>query len=1408
MAVDVSGLEAKYGIPDGLYSAIINAGEQSGQNAVSPKGAVGYAQLMPATARDLGVDPHDPAQNLDGGARYTAHLWNKYQDAALTAAAYNAGPGAVDKHGGVPPYPETKDYVQRVTGAMGNGQDETPPPDAAFTGGTVPKAGPAAVAPDEKPPADDAFTGGAFPTAGPAAVPGPAPGSGSVVFAGSSTPVNAAQEKTAQDLYQSGQFDPNAKPGQPGFVMGVQPGSQAPQGVAYIDQDGSFHPAPQGAITDPNPLLHGITTLSRSVPGFSELSAGMGTAVDAVRGALQGEQVTPQAIADTYAAERKRQDVGAQEFQAAHPIASDLVKGVGFAAPAALAVATGGASEVPAAATMARSGIGALATRTALGTAKNATLGAIYASTNALAQPGSLSQRLTGADNAILPGMALGVAVPAALGGAKIALRVGGAAKNALLQAAEPFSARFSQAAAERQAGNVIASNASDLPAVRASLANGPTEIVPGSVPTTFQQTQDTGLGTLERGVATKSRGAFGDVRAAQNAARVSALGNVQASADPVMVSKYLTSQLDQLDATHTAAVQAATDAAQGKAAAIGGTGTPEGYGADLRAALIDAEKASKARYGALSDAIDPSGKLTANVAATKGAAADILANEPATAAPVTGDEAGVFQAAQAMPDVAPARDLLALRKRVNNVASAEKRANGSTATYARLQRLKTAIDTNLATTVSDKIASDAQAVAAGQMAPDQAIGARIGAWQDDWQQWRQQADARTSGQASAGENAEVGTAAVPRVDGAGSSAAGGSSIAQGNPSLPSNADLTAARSDIEQWRSRPTGSLFGTVQRLGGIKLTDGRGTALAGPDIGPALRDVRVPGLVNNRNGLPPEQMAQALADRGFFGPNVADPSRTFEAALIQEARGNKVYAPPVGGESGAGAQIEHEVQDAGISAADRPDVAAQRLAAYRAARSSLLARARAIGIENPESMGLNDLAGDVQEREAIQAEGGGAAPAPDPHGAEFDRLSAAKGPTFDQAANDRLKAFNAAYAEHARTFGIQSVAQTLRTKGYAGDFLLPDGSVPGKHFVSGPAGFNTVSAAVKASPDALPILQDYAASSLKRAAGQNGTIDPAKFELWQKNHADALRALPPETQARFADAASAGQAVGDAAVTRAAAIKAAQTGAVGRVMGLSEPQDVTRTVRTILGGNTAVADMRALATAAKANPDAFAGLRQAVADHITGQFLGTADEATSGVAQLKGADLINYVKKNRAALGQVFTPTELNNLDAIAADIRRSNMSVKLPGGSNENAGEAREKSRTMLDILGASIGAGLGHHFGTMGSAVGSGAGVAVSEFTQQLRAQGIANVENLVTRAMTDPNVAKALLARVPEDAGKPVAGAMNSRMRTLLAALAGTRVGQPVHTAPSNALLHRTVPSRMALPTSNALMPR
>ncbi len=104
-----------YSLDPDLIRAVIEVESGGDPNAISPKGAQGLMQLMPETSRFLGVDnPFDPRENILGGSWYLRDMLNEFGSLDLALAAYNAGPSAVRQYGGIPPYPETEDYIRVV----------------------------------------------------------------------------------------------------------------------------------------------------------------------------------------------------------------------------------------------------------------------------------------------------------------------------------------------------------------------------------------------------------------------------------------------------------------------------------------------------------------------------------------------------------------------------------------------------------------------------------------------------------------------------------------------------------------------------------------------------------------------------------------------------------------------------------------------------------------------------------------------------------------------------------------------------------------------------------------------------------------------------------------------------------------------------------------------------------------------------------------------------------------------------------------------------------------------------------------------------------------------------------------------------------------------------------------------
>ena len=111
-------LARRYKIPEDVFLRLIMKESRWDAEARSSRGAIGLAQLMPATAKSLGINPHDPIQNLEGGARYLVEQYEVFGSWPLAVAAYNAGPYAVKKYDGVPPYRETQRYVKEVLGQV------------------------------------------------------------------------------------------------------------------------------------------------------------------------------------------------------------------------------------------------------------------------------------------------------------------------------------------------------------------------------------------------------------------------------------------------------------------------------------------------------------------------------------------------------------------------------------------------------------------------------------------------------------------------------------------------------------------------------------------------------------------------------------------------------------------------------------------------------------------------------------------------------------------------------------------------------------------------------------------------------------------------------------------------------------------------------------------------------------------------------------------------------------------------------------------------------------------------------------------------------------------------------------------------------------------------------------------
>ena len=131
----------QYGIPQDLFLKQINAESAWDPQAVSRVGAYGLGQLMPATAAELGVDPRDPAQNLEGAARYLRQQYDRFGDWRHALAAYNAGPSRVEQYGGIPPFEETQNYVEKIMGGPSVSTKEVTQMPQGLLANIMPKTG-------------------------------------------------------------------------------------------------------------------------------------------------------------------------------------------------------------------------------------------------------------------------------------------------------------------------------------------------------------------------------------------------------------------------------------------------------------------------------------------------------------------------------------------------------------------------------------------------------------------------------------------------------------------------------------------------------------------------------------------------------------------------------------------------------------------------------------------------------------------------------------------------------------------------------------------------------------------------------------------------------------------------------------------------------------------------------------------------------------------------------------------------------------------------------------------------------------------------------------------------------------------------------------------------------------------
>lgn len=536
-------------------------------------------------------------------------------------------------------------------------------------------------------------------------------------------------------------------------------------------------------------------------------------------------------------------------------------------------------------------------------------------------------------------------------------------------------------------AGRRLQAAASDPAAVRRALATqGPPAL--NDQPTTAQLTRDPGLLAVERGVSRTVPQAQAPVlarAAAQNDARVGAVRGIAEGGDPAALPEALQQQTADADAaaaqrvaqiqTQTAGDVTATDAAgQARVAgeqqaaadarsAMGGDLPPgsEGQvGAALRAPIDAANQAAKARESALWNQIDPDGTLAVNMAPVKAGALDILKEMSPNAAPLTGNEAGIFETAAALPNVQSFKDLGALRSRLTDAIRQERGPTGDPQAVRRMSMLLGHVSDAMEAPVAGQIQKEETAIAAGTMAPEDAMAHQFLQEARDFDVQRR-LEAR---QASAGgdlgqgfaDNGQGRSAAVSGARGTESqaaresgNAAGNSGLQEGQPALIPNFDEAA--------QARYAAARQATADRSATFKNPPGVKEALqGGPQSGTfRLPDTSVPaafirvgpeGASRVQSYLAAGGSPEAIADAAAFSlrRDASRPDGTLDPAKYAEwakKRGSFLSAlPDSAAKFGAAADAQRAAETGSAEAAQTLKDAVK--AAQRTVDEAVAARA----------------------------------------------------------------------------------------------------------------------------------------------------------------------------------------------------------------------------------------------------------------------------------------------------------------------------------------------------------------------------------------------------------------------------------------------------------------------------------
>ena len=408
---------------------------------------------------------------------------------------------------------------------------------------------------------------------------------------------------------------------------------------------------------------------------------------------------------------------------------------------------------------------------------------------------------------------------------------------------------------------------------------------------------------------------------------------------------------------------------------------------------------------------------------------------------------------------------------------------------------------------------------------------------------------------------------------------------------------------------------------------------------------------------------------------------------------------------------------------------------------------------------------------------ASGAGVPPAGEP---ALGAAPATPADIIDTDAAQRLARANEATIARVNAFDTGLHKRILARPSEVNPYTMPAEQIPSKIFAKGTAGGENVTNYRSAVGDvaALPVLEAHAIDDVTRVAARpDGTLDPKRLAKWRSDHSEALRAFPA-LDARVANATAATEAAGRVAAVRRAKVQETQKSIAASLAGVRDPAEITARVGSIFNRADAVTQMQRLRQAMRGNPDALAGLRRSVVDHIESVAVQDAKDLTGDT--VNGAKLAAFVRDNADTLKAAgFSAPEIEHMAALGDEAARAAevMRSARPGPSKESAfiqdllklGTEAHSSPTSLFLNIATRSAVHSVLPTVLGGPLAGATAFLGAALVNRLRAKGLQTVDELFHEALLDPELAKRLLAKVNKRNVRPVVNAFRQQvMRSTL----------------------------------------